>query len=242
MGGLMFKEEFKTSSIELKNVEPTLQDLKTKVLMPAGIDSYEKIGSTGKKALSGDIDIAISLPEFLNKKQLVDNLKQLIDPKRIKLSGNNINISYPIVGAEGNVQIDIMLSQGELQNTAWLMAGVGDKGVKGLYRNLLLSFLAKNNNFKISFPGGLILDPVSKLKTNDPQIILDKLKINADPETTLTFEDLTAAALKSGYGPLLIDVELGFENYIARYLKDSAKQKEALKAINYLKSVALKII
>ena len=51
---------------------------------------------------------------------------------------------YPIIDSEeGNfVQIDLMLRSSP-EDTAWLMSGTGDDQVKGVYRNLLLAFIAK---------------------------------------------------------------------------------------------------
>ena len=62
MGGEAFKGPDGTpltTGIKQAEVGPTLESLLRDVLQPIGIKSFVPLGSTGKKPVSGDLDIAI---------------------------------------------------------------------------------------------------------------------------------------------------------------------------------------
>ena len=147
MGGEAFSGL--TTTIRKEEVAQTLNALLINVLKPVGIDSYVPLGSTGKKAVSGDIDIAIgpvptSDPKALKaiKDSLLKNIQAVVGADKAKLVGQNIALMVPIAGSTDRfVQVDVMLS-GDPQKTGWLMSGTGE-GVKGVYRNLMLSYIAK---------------------------------------------------------------------------------------------------
>jgi len=241
MGGMMFGN---TIPIAKDEVEPTLESFQAEMLDDIGIREHVPIGSTGKKAFSGDLDIAVSLPSGMDKKVFSSLLaaKPNIGANNVRMSGSLVSVSYPIAGTEQRVQIDVMFSSSpDPRNMGWLMAGTGDGAVKGIYRNLLLSFAAKQasqrwgTKMTISFPGGLT-DPESEGgRTEDPQRILDLLGIDASPEETLTFDGVANAMSKN---PTLIGALLdptnGFESYLARHIKDPKTQEQALFALETL--------
>jgi len=252
MGGEAFKGPDGTpltTGIRKSEVGPTLDSLLQDILRPVGIDAYVPLGSTGKKEMSGDLDIAIGPvpmgdPKALKaiKDGLLRNIQGIIGPDKAKLVGQNIALMIPIMGSQDRfVQVDVMLS-GDPEKTGWLMSGTGS-GVKGVYRNLLLAYLAKirseqrpGTKITISYPGGIQVTEggvVTVPRTEDANVIVSTLGIPANPSEITTFEDLVSilAGVQDVSGRLP-----GFEEYIARYLQDPHTAVEAAKALAALKS------
>jgi len=219
------------------------------ILKPVGIDAFVPLGSTGKKEMSGDLDIAVGPVPMSDTKALkaikdglLRNIQAIIGPDRAKLVGQNIALMIPIMGSQDRfVQVDLMLS-GDPEKTGWLMSGTGS-GVKGVYRNLLLAYLAKirseqrpGTKITISYPGGIQVTEdgaVTVPRTEDANVIVSTLGIPANPSEITTFEDLVSilAGVPDVSGRLL-----GFEEYIARYLQDPHTSVEAAKAVTALKN------
>jgi hypothetical protein len=252
MGGEAFKGpdgEPLTTGIRKSEVGPTLDALLREVLQPIGIKSFVPLGSTGKKEMSGDLDIAIgpvptSDPKALKalKDAILQGIQASVGQDKAKLVGQNIGIMYPIVGSPDRfVQVDLMLS-GAPENTGWLMSGTGS-GVKGVYRNLLLAYVAKirseenpGTKITISFPGGVqsIKDGQTIVpRTEDPATIVATLGIPAEPSEINTFEELVTILARD---PELSGKLAGYETYIARYIQDPHTSIEAMKAVAALKS------
>jgi len=266
-GGEAFKNtsgHHLTGEIDLENVEPTLNHFFQNHLSKADIEMYRMIGSTGKKSSSGDIDIAISSPPEIDQKSfknsLAEKLNRSITNGSAKVQGQNIAVMYPIQGGQPNeyVQIDIMISPC-LEDTCWLMSGTGDEGIKGVYRNLMLSYIASRRSssgdtsvkYTISFPGGLQAkvmpdgldpeDPKNKRKwktvgskVTDPGKILEYLGVNAKPGDVETFQELVDVMSKDD---ILSSYLHDFESYIARYLQNEKTSSEAQKSLGYINLV-----
>ena len=254
-----------TVDIELDNVEPTLEDFFNNHLAPAGVELYKPIGSTGKKTKSGDLDIVIQSPGEKSEKKifkdsLLGSLNQSLEDGQAKLLGQNIAVMYPIQGSQAGeyVQIDIMMDDSP-KDTAWLMSGTGDEGIKGVYRNLMLSYIANRRSregdpsekMALSFPGGLQIkimpggldpeDPKNKRKwqnvgkrIRDPEAIMQKLDISGMPEDIETFQELVDIMKADD---TLSDYLAGFEDYIQRYLSDEKSAAQARKAVDYVNSI-----
>lgn len=251
MGGEAFKgpDGPLTTGIRREEVSPTLYALLQDVLKPVGIDSFVPLGSTGKKEVSGDLDIAVGPvpmgdPKALKaiKDGLLKNIQGIIGADKAKLVGQNIALMIPIMGSHDRfVQVDLMLS-GDPQKTGWLMSGTGG-GVKGVYRNLLLAYLAKvrseqrpGTKITISYPGGIQVVEngiVTTPRTEDASVIVSVLGIPANPSEINSFEDLVS--ILAGV-PDVSERLRGFEEYISRYLQDPHTAVEASKAITTLKS------
>jgi hypothetical protein len=252
MGGEAFKGPDGsplTTGIKQAEVGPTLDALLRDVLRPVGIDSFVPLGSTGKKALSGDLDIAVGPvpmgdPKALKaiKDGLLANIQKVVGPENAKLVGQNIAIMQPIVGNPGNfVQVDMMLS-GDPQKTGWLMSGTGS-GVKGVYRNLMLAYIAKlrseeqpGTKITVSFPGGIqvVKDGQTVVpRTEDAEAIISTLGIPARPSEINTFEELVTILARD---PSISGKLQGYETYIGRYLQDPHTAVEAAKAVAALKT------
>lgn len=250
MGGNAFKNEgYSTNQILIEDVEDTLLFFQKKVLDACGVLSYCKTGSTGKKKISGDLDIVAGPFCFssqeekqLIKKQLYKKIKKVCGDLNVKIVGHNICVKFPISNKENeSVQIDLMISS-NLENTSWLMSGNGE-GVKGLYRNLLLSYLAKMKSDKtrkitLSFPGGIevIENGLVTLERNeDPNAILSFLGLTAKPSETLTFESLVTILART---QSLSETLQGYQKYIESFINDPKKSNDAKLSVEVLKSLA----
>lgn len=236
-----------TTKIKREEIPATLTNLE-RILREFGVEEIAMIGSGGKKPESGDLDIAIGPvlamddgERQLYKQNLKTQLQRVIGQQNVVLVGDNIHLRFPITGREtdgatdpDHVQIDLMLSQ-DPSNTAWLMAGTG-VGLKGVFRNLLLAFIAKvrsvqtGKTYTLKYPGGIqVIDSSGEVlvkRTEVPQTILSQLSLNATPEQLLTFADLLAVAERDPEirdalrrGVLAAKVP-DFINYAARYTKN----------------------
>lgn len=255
MGGFAFTNPDgspATTSIKKAEVNPTLEDFRMNVLKKVGIDSYSPIGSTGKKEVSGDLDIVVGpFPTDDSKEmkkikdKLLTDIRNIVGSDSAKKVGANLAVMYPISGRPlEHVQIDIMFSK-DPKKTSWLMAGTGDGKVKGVYRNLLLSYIAKlasgkSDDLKITLatPGGIQVkkgDEVVLSRTEDAAEIIKALGLPTNENEIQDFESLVNVLLKtSQYKNELA----GFRDYIARYLNSPGTQEEAQKAVEYLEDKA----
>lgn len=236
-----------TTKIKREEIPATLTNLE-RILREVGIEEIATIGSAGKKAESGDLDVAIGPvmamdddERQLYKQNLKTQLQAAVGQENVALVGDNIHVRLPIAGREtegdrdpDHVQIDLMLSQ-DPSNTAWLMAGTGE-GLRGVFRNLLLAFIAKvrsvqtGKTYTLKYPGGIqVVDASGEVivpRTEVPQTILSQLSLNASPSDLLTFNDLLAVAerdpmireaLRKGIPAAKVP---DFMSYAARYTKN----------------------
>ena len=236
-----------TTNIRREEIPATLTNLE-RILREFGVEEIAIIGSGGKKPESGDLDVAIGPvlamddgERQLYKQNLKTQLQGVLGQQNVALVGDNIHLRFPISGREtegakdpDHVQIDLMLSQ-DPSNTAWLMAGTGS-GLKGVFRNLLLAFIAKirsvrsGKTYTLKYPGGIqVVDSSGEVivpRTEVPQTILSQLSLNAMPDDLLTFTDLLAVAerdpdirdaLRRGIPEAKVP---DFINYAARYTKN----------------------
>jgi len=236
-----------TTKVKREEIPATLTNLE-RILREVGIEEIATIGSAGKKAESGDLDVAIGPvmamdddERQLYKQNLKTQLQAAVGQENVALVGDNIHVRLPIAGREtegdrdpDHVQIDLMLSQ-DPSNTAWLMAGTGE-GLRGVFRNLLLAFIAKvrsvqtGKTYTLKYPGGIqVVDSSGEVivpRSEVPQTILSQLSLNASPSDLLTFNDLLAVAERD---PMIRDaLRKGipaakvpdFMSYVARYTKN----------------------
>lgn len=117
------------------------KDITTR-LTSIGISSVEPIGSTGKKSVMGDIDVAIEVGPDVDVGQV---LKDTFGKMNVRsVGGSTFSVRWPFAGR--HVQVDIMV--GRLGYLRWARFGVGDrngpaKPIKGIYRNMLLNTLTR---------------------------------------------------------------------------------------------------
>lgn len=117
------------------------------------------LGSTGKKPDSGDLDLAVETSKITKPelKAALDNYvtQQKQDPRDfVRMSGEAVHFKTPIAGDANNgfVQTDFMF----MPNVDWgafFLSGGVDSQYKGMFRNILLSSIAKAQGLKASAKG-----------------------------------------------------------------------------------------
>ena len=150
-GGNVFKQ-FPTQRINLADIEPTVRFLSGIV----GTDLMKNLlGSTGKRESSGDLDIAIN-ENKISKVRLYDILanwcmERNLNPKDyIARSGISVHFRTPIYGRDGEyVQTDFMLVS-DINFAKFVLANDEPFPLKGAYRSIVMSNLAKNLNLRWS--------------------------------------------------------------------------------------------
>lgn len=150
-GGNVFKQ-FPTQRINLSDIEPTVNFLSGIV----GINLMKNLlGSTGKRESSGDLDIAIN-ENKISKVRLYDILadwcmERNLNPKDyIARSGISVHFRTPIHGKDGEyVQTDFMLVP-DIGFAKFVLSNDEPFPLKGAYRSIVLSNLAKNLNLRWS--------------------------------------------------------------------------------------------
>ena len=123
-----------------------------------------KLGSTGIRSSSGDIDVAVNQAE-VNKEELFQKLVAWAeknhpdDPARswVAKSRTNVHFKTPINGnpANGFVQTDLMF--GDPNWMKFALKGMGDGTVyKGAHRMIMLASIAKAQGMQWSPTKGLV--------------------------------------------------------------------------------------
>lgn len=147
------------------------------------------LGSTGKTPSSGDLDLAVDVNE-ITKPQLKARLEQYVkgeaqEPKEyVRLTGEAVHFKTPILGDANNgfVQTDFMFMP-DLNWGVFFLSGGQGSVYKGMFRNVLMSSLAKALGLKISAKG-LFSRADDKLISMDPdmaaQYLLGRNKTRAD--------------------------------------------------------------
>jgi len=131
------------------------------------------LGSTGKKDDSGDLDLAVDATE-ITKAELKGRLdawatKHKQDPRDwTRLTGEAVHFKTPIQGdpKRGYVQTDFMFMPNMEWGTFWLGGGTGS-AYKGVFRNVLMSSIAKALGLKASAKG-IISRQTDRVVTMDP--------------------------------------------------------------------------
>lgn len=164
-GGEVFKNADgtpKTQRILKSDIPTTLKWLESPKVSGLPVMNMT-LGSVGKKASSGDLDIAVDA-NAISKDALVQKLSQWVtaqgeDPKSyIRKSGISVHFLTPIKGdgKNGYVQTDFMFDP----DPEWLKFGMHAAGdiskYSGADRNLLMSSIAKAQGLKYSWQKGLI--------------------------------------------------------------------------------------
>jgi hypothetical protein len=191
-GGNVFKDadgRSVTQRINQTDVKSTLAWLEE--LVP-GLDLQNNtLGSTGIKATSGDLDIAVDTTQ-VTKEQMVAQLTRWAQSHRFKpeewvrKSGTAVHFKTPINGRpdQGYVQTDFMF----LQNVPWskfvLGAMPADSKYKGKERNVLMNSIAKSMGYKLNQIAGIADRDTNKIISDDPdavaKMLLNKSATRAD--------------------------------------------------------------
>ena len=181
-GGNVFKDaqgQPLTQRIKQADIASTVAWLETVTGLDLSHDKDENgipvkwLGSTGKKPDSGDLDLAVDATE-ITKAELKGILdawaaKNKQDPKDwTRLTGEAVHFKTPIQGdpKRGYVQTDFMFMPNLEWGTFWLGGGAGS-AYKGVFRNILMSSIAKALGLKASAKG-IISRQTDRVITMDP--------------------------------------------------------------------------
>jgi hypothetical protein len=181
-GGNVFKDaqgQPVTQRIKQADIPSTVAWLETVTGLDLSHDKDENgipvkwLGSTGKKPDSGDLDLAVDANE-ITKAELKGQLdawaiKNKQDPREwCRLSGEAVHFKTPIQGdpKRGYVQTDFMFMPNLEWGTFWLGGGAGS-AYKGVFRNVLMSSIAKALGLKASAKG-IISRQTDRVITMDP--------------------------------------------------------------------------
>jgi len=158
-GGNVFKDaqgQPVTQRINKADVPATIAWLESVLGMEFPEDRW--LGSTGRAATSGDLDLAVDLADA-SKEQIAQQLTQFVqqqgqDPRDWVRKSGEVHFKTPIKGdaRNGFVQTDFMF----FNNVDWgtfFYAGGTDSVYKGMVRNVLMSSLAKHLGLKVGANG-----------------------------------------------------------------------------------------
>ena len=175
-GGNVFKNEKGeplTQRINLADVVPTVKWLEKLT----GLNLVDNmLGSTGRKATSGDLDLGIDETKIDKQTLITQLLRNGVNQEDLRKSGDSVHYKAPILGDANNgfVQVDFMFGDPKWQQFS-LMGSPEGSPFKGLHRHILLSSIAKHLGLKWSQKYGLISRASNEVITKDPAEIADKL-------------------------------------------------------------------
>jgi hypothetical protein len=145
-----------TQRINQADVPATIRWLESVLGMQFPQDRW--LGSTGRAATSGDLDLAVDLQDA-DKETIAQRLTQFVqqnkqDPRDWVRKSGEVHFKTPIAGnaRNGFVQTDFMF----FNNVDWgtfFYAGGTDSAYKGMVRNVLMSSLAKSLGLKVGANG-----------------------------------------------------------------------------------------
>jgi hypothetical protein len=201
-GGNVFKDQsgrILTQRINQADVATTLAWLEQ---MLPGLDlQNNKLGSTGLKPTSGDMDIAVDV-NVATKDQLQAVLTRWatshgFKPEEyVKKSGISVHFKTPINGNpnSGYVQTDFMFLT-NIPFSKFVLTAAPDSSYGGSDRNVLMNSLAKSLGFKLNQTAGIQDRATNAIITDDPDKIARLLLNNKATRADLHSVETIVAAL-----------------------------------------------
>jgi hypothetical protein len=199
-GGNVFKDAAgvpRTQRINLADIRPTIQWLERVTGLPL-LDNM--LGSTGQKATSGDLDLAVD-SNRVQKDDLVRQLSDYVsrngqDPRDwVRKSGTAVHFLTPIGGRAdtGFVQTDFMfLAKPEFSK--FILRQDPRSEYKGATRNVLLNSMAKSMGYKLNQIAGIADRATNNIITDDPdEIARMLLNPRASRDDLTSVENIMAA-------------------------------------------------
>lgn len=161
------------------------------------------LGSTGRKATSGDLDLLVN-ENVISKDALAERLSQWatehkLTPKDVvRKSGISVHFLTPIRGDKKNgyVQTDFMFTN----DPAWLAFAFSvdpTSAYKGVARNVMLNSLAKSMGLKFNQNAGLMSRESNAMVTSNPDVVAKKLLTPKATRKDLWSVERILAALKN---------------------------------------------
>ena len=238
-GGNVFKDVTKeplTQRINKKDVMPTVKWLEKLTGLDLTTEKDEDgypvkwLGSTGKVATSGDLDLAVN-PAEITKDELTRRLydwcihqgipeNEIFNAKKfsagwIERTGISVHFKAPINGNidDGFVQTDFMFLQNP-QWGSWYMANDYRSNFKGMIRNIFINSIAKGAGYKINQNIGLIDRETGELATDNPS---DAARLILNPAASVRDTTSVEALMKALQSdPNREDKIKDFREYMAR--------------------------
>jgi len=226
-GGNIFKSpefskenpEMLTDRINKSEVQPTVEFLE----VMTGINVADALlGSTGKVASSGDIDVAIDKNK-VSKEQLMDHMiEQGVDPAHLQKTGDSVHYMSPIWQQGGEktnrfVQVDFMFVP-DVEFAKWSMSTAPDSTYKGVYLQKLRADLVRtaNPDWKWNhFNGVLSRTDNSSVFGFDPDKIAKGLLGKSATVADLESVERVLAALKNNRGDINTQVRDAYRTTLA---------------------------
>lgn len=188
-GGNIFKDasgQSRTTRINKADIDPTIQWLENITGLPL-VDNT--LGSVGKKATSGDLDLAVD-QNAISKDQLYSRLlawaqkqgipdNEIVNTSKFKdgwldKTGISVHFKTPINGnvQQGFVQTDFMFGP-DIEQMKFGLHSAGDASkYSGEDRNLLMSSIAKSQgDLKYSWQKGLMNRQTEQVLSTNPDVI-----------------------------------------------------------------------
>ena len=172
-GGKAFPD---ISRIAKDDIPRSLKPVQKVLGIDLGPSTY--LGTTGKKADSGDIDIAVDVTKH-DKKEIANKLRAAYGKENVRLTGTNVHLKMPVLDATNRetgqyAQLDLMLGNPAFQ--AWSMRGEPGR-FKGVHRHIVMSSIARAQGLKWSYLNGLTKGdaPKGTQGEQDPTAIIDAL-------------------------------------------------------------------
>jgi hypothetical protein len=146
-GGTAFDSTTSITREQYASVRGEIFDL----MRSLGASDVREIGSTGKKAVMGDVDIAVDITKD-RRDAVIAELGRYVGSENVRRVGSSI-VSFAFkVDASTFVQVDIMLSQ-HVDYVAWARSGTSNipehpdySRAKAVYRNMLVNSVARASN------------------------------------------------------------------------------------------------
>jgi hypothetical protein len=203
-GGNIFKDQNgdeQTQRIAQNDVGPTIQwlealtDLDFTDEKAADGLPVKWLGSTGRKATSGDLDLLVNAND-ITKEELLARLTQWAQSRGVPLdqirngpqfrsgwvmmTGNSVHFKTPINGnpQNGFVQTDFMF----FKKPSWsqfVLSNDPASQYKGALRNIMLNSMAKSMGYKLNQNDGIQDRATNQIITDDPNRVA-KLLLNAN--------------------------------------------------------------
>lgn len=210
-GGNVFRDDqgrIITQRISQSDVMPTVQWLEkltgldfTTDLDQSGVPA-QWLGSTGRKATSGDLDLQVDANK-VSKSELESRLRQWaqrtqVDADRyIRKSGISLHFLTAINGdpKQGFVQTDFMFTTKPRWNQFVLQTDPAS-AYKGVTRNVLINSMAKSMGYKLNQNDGIADRGTNRIITDDPDRVAKLLLNPGASQQDLTSVERIIAALK----------------------------------------------
>jgi hypothetical protein len=228
------------------------------ILSKLGVESIGVGTTVSTSSDAGDLDFVIESQNSQEVYNLLSSIPELQEDlpqapgidRLFKLPGGaGVAVLYYAPTIDELVQVDVMpSSMASLDDVSWMLAGADMGGVKSRYRNILLSFIARElgareslesgSEVKYTYAKGLqkkIDGALQGDRITDPDLFLPLLKINLSKQDVRSFEQLVEYMRSDQWMSTILP---GFKEYInnRQHLqsKDLSRRSEAEMAAKYI--------